>query len=57
MEKDGSVVTKKYIDYSVSVDERICDGFYFSLVLKEFKKVLSNPQILDEAVEPKSDIR
>ena len=57
IEKDGSVVTKRFIDYSVSVDERICDGFYFSLVLKEFKKVLSNPQILDESVEPKPDIR
>ena len=57
IEKDGSVVTKRFIDYSVSVDERICDGFYLALVLKEFKRILSNPEALDEAVEAKADIR
>ena len=55
--KDGSVETKRYIDYSVSVDERICDGFYFAMVLKEFKRVLSNPECLDQTVEPKEDIK
>ncbi len=57
LEKDGSVETKRYIDYSISVDERICDGFYFAMVLKEFKRILSNPECLDVAVEPKEDIR
>ena len=25
---DGTVVRRKYIDYTVNTDERICDGFY-----------------------------
>ncbi len=53
---DGSVVEKKYMDYTVSVDERICDGYYFAQVLKEFKKILSNPECLDKSVEAKVDI-
>lgn len=53
---DGSVEEKRYMDYSVSVDERICDGYYFAQVLKSFKKVLSNPECLDEAVDAKADI-
>lgn len=57
LDNNGAVETKKYIDYSVSVDERICDGFYFAMVLKEFKKILSNPECLDMAVQPKEDIQ
>ncbi|MBR5586997.1 MAG: 2-oxo acid dehydrogenase subunit E2 [Clostridia bacterium] len=53
---EGSVVEKRYMDYSFSVDERICDGYYFAQVLKSFKKILSNPECLDNQVEPKEDI-
>lgn len=53
---DGTIETKKYIDYTCSADERICDGYYFSLVLRHIKKVFSNPSCLDEAVQPLKDI-
>ncbi|MFA7637605.1 MAG: hypothetical protein WCX81_07565 [Monoglobales bacterium] len=56
IEDDGSIVTKKYMDYTVSSDERICDGFYYSLVFREFKRILQNPDMLDETVEAKKDI-
>ena len=41
------VVVKKYIDFKLVVDERICDGFYFSQAFRLFKDLLKNPEALD----------
>ena len=46
--KDGSVVKRKYIDYTLVMDERICDGFYFSQVYRMFKSILKDPETLNE---------
>ena len=43
---DGSLAERKYIDYAVVADERICDGFYFSQVFRLFKSILRDPRIL-----------
>lgn len=43
----GEVVKKKYIDYTVVTDERICDGFYYASALKLFRSYLAHPNILD----------
>ena len=43
----GEVVVKKYIDFKLVVDERICDGFYFSQAFRLFKDLLKNPEALD----------
>ncbi len=51
IEKDGSVVEKKYIDYKVSVDERICDGFYMATALKYMKSYMRRPEQLLEPPE------
>lgn len=56
IDKDGNVVTEKYIDYTFSADERICDGYYFSLVLRQLRKIFANPDCLDVAEEPLKDI-
>ena len=45
---DGNVTERKYIDYKFVIDERICDGFYFSQALKLFKSILRKPHVLDE---------
>ncbi|UOO38485.1 hypothetical protein IZU99_04330 [Oscillospiraceae bacterium CM] len=47
MEADGKVVEKKYIDYTLVLDERISDGFYFAQVFKYFKSFIRHPQQLD----------
>ena len=47
----GEVVTKKYIEFKLVVDERICDGFYFSQAFKVFKSLLKNPESLDKPPE------
>jgi len=45
---EGKAVLKKYVDFKLVVDERICDGFYFSQAFKYFKSILKNPETLDE---------
>ena len=45
---DGTVVRRKYIDYTVNTDERICDGFYYATTLKHLKRLLSHPEPLDK---------
>lgn len=44
---DGTVVQKKYVDFSLTLDERICDGFYFSQAYKMMKSFMKNPELLD----------
>ena len=48
---DGTVAERKYVDFMFSMDERCCDGFYFSQAFKLFKNLLANPQLLDEPPE------
>lgn len=44
---DGTVVQRKYIDFTVVTDERICDGFYYASAFKYLKRCLSDPKRLD----------
>ncbi len=44
---DGSVVEKKYIDYTLVLDERISDGFFFAQTFKYLKSFIRHPQQLD----------
>ena len=48
LRQDGAIIERKYIDYGVVLDERICDGFYFSQVLRLFRSILRNPYVLEE---------
>ena len=45
---DGSIVSRKYMDYTVNVDERIVDGFYYATMIKHFHKLLLHPERLDD---------
>lgn len=51
MRKDGTVAERRYIDYTVSSDERICDGFYFASAMKFYKDCFRRPEILDNPPE------
>ncbi|MCL2409224.1 MAG: hypothetical protein FWC96_06375 [Oscillospiraceae bacterium] len=48
---DGTVIQRKYIDFTLVMDERICDGFYFSQAFKLFRSILRNPQVLETPPE------
>jgi hypothetical protein len=47
LQLDGTVVTKKYVDYTLVLDERISDGFFFAQVFKYFKSFIRHPGQLD----------
>ncbi len=51
LKPDGTPTQKKYIDYNIVCDERICDGFYLASSFKLFKTYFRNPHVLDEKPE------
>lgn len=51
LNSDGTVSQKRYIDFTVVTDERICDGFYFASALKMMKTIFNNPEVLDNPPE------
>lgn len=56
LESDGSVKRKSYIDFNFTLDERICDGYYYASSLRLFKNILKNPWQLDEVPTVIEDI-
>ncbi|MDR0839120.1 MAG: hypothetical protein LBN99_05700 [Oscillospiraceae bacterium] len=51
MQKDGTVIERKYLDYTIVADERVADGFYFSQVYRYFRAILKNPEVLENPPE------
>ena len=51
VEEDGSVVQRKYIDFNVTMDERIVDGFYYAAFFKTFRRYMAHPEVLDNPPE------
>lgn len=46
-DKDGKMVVKKYIDYTVVCDERITDGHYYASAFKTMEYIMKHPFELD----------
>lgn len=54
----GKIIRKKYIDYTIVMDERICDGFYYASGFKLFRSYLANPAVLDQPPQTvREDVR
>ena len=51
VQEDGSVVQKKYIDVKFTLDERICDGYYYATFFKYYRRLLAHPEVLDNPPE------
>ena len=47
LNRDGSVRTVRYIDYTFVMDERVCDGYYFASAAKLMQRTLKRPDDLD----------
>lgn len=43
----GETEERTLLDFTVVLDERICDGFYFSRAFRMLRKVFKNPEMLD----------
>lgn len=48
---NGEVVTRKYVDVKFTLDERICDGFYYASAIKYMLRLLRHPEALDAPPE------
>ena len=46
---DGLVEERKFMDFTIVSDERICDGFYYASAFKTFKRLLMHPERLEIA--------
>lgn len=57
MRKDGIVEERKFLDFNICTDERICDGHYFASALKLLKDYLQHPSRLDLPFEVVEDIK
>ncbi len=51
IQEDGSVALRKYIDMKFTLDERICDGYYYATFFKYYKRLLAHPEVLDQPPE------
>ncbi len=50
-EKTGKLVERYFAEISVTIDERISDGFYYIQAMEEFKEILKNPKLLEEKLK------
>ena len=51
LDNEGNPVKRKYIDYKVYTDERICDGYDYAMAFKHFKRYLRHPDELETPPE------
>ena len=51
IDDDGTILKRKYVDMGFTLDERICDGFYYAAVLKQLKRIFNDPARLDNPPE------
>lgn len=49
----GEVKIQKQMGFSLVSDERFCDGLYYALALREFRKIMKNPAALEVPLEKK----
>lgn len=54
--KNGELEQRKFVDFKFVLDERICDGHYYSSALKMMNDYLKHPERLDEPTEIVPDI-
>lgn len=46
-DEEGRAQIKDVVNFGVTLDERIADGFYFARSLKALRYILDNPEVLD----------
>ncbi|MBQ3550841.1 MAG: 2-oxo acid dehydrogenase subunit E2 [Clostridia bacterium] len=54
---DGEIYFEKCIPLGIVMDERICSGSYFALAFRQFRKYLTNPELLEVRPDEKDVIR
>ena len=49
----GEITTEKHMGFGLVSDERFCDGLYFALSLRQLRKFMKNPALLEVPLEKK----
>lgn len=47
----GEAERHEYVEYTVMMDERLCDGFYYATAMKRLRRYLRDPWLLDTPPE------
>ena len=47
-EEDGSYEMRDSLELGITIDERIADGYYYSKTIRLVKKLLENPELLEQ---------
>jgi len=53
--EDGTYVMKPSVELGLTIDERLADGYYYSKTLKLIKKLLENPELLEQNMTQELD--
>lgn len=53
LDKEGDVNGEKRMGFGLVADERICDGLYYALSLRQLRKLMKNPKLLEEPLAAK----
>ena len=52
-DEEGSVEMRDSIDLGLTIDERIADGYYYSKTVRLLRKLLENPELLEQPLGDK----
>ena len=52
---EGNVSMRDSIDLGLTIDERIADGYYYSKTVRLLRKLLENPELLEQPLNEKVD--
>ena len=47
------IIQQKHMGFGLVCDERFCDGLYFALALRELRKIMRNPAMLETPLDKK----
>lgn len=53
--EDDAVVSQKQLPFTLVADERFCDGLYFARALRQFRKFIKNPVLLEGVLEAREE--
>jgi hypothetical protein len=53
LDRDGEPQKKRYIDFVLTLDERICDGHYYATSMRMMSRILQHPEQL---LEPPAEV-
>ena len=51
LQTDGSKAIRDIVNFGITIDERIGDGFYFSRCMKLIQHIMSHPELLNDRVD------